>query len=412
MRKYAQMYKVVLRSISENVYKRLFLRRLIARPLTCLRANEKLIGSLRSMAGKKDAWAHNMDQDAFLPLRSQYGVDFKNLLPAAKLNGSLALVAFDNDPVVPSFLHACEHLGLVGKIFDPRDSGFFSGLLAYNPLLVMSRPSHITKQARELFREKMAAVADLPDVHVTPDGAAIRIYEAKRELAYFLQINNIPHPQTWVFYKKQEAISFLEQATYPIVFKTHNGAGASGVEILYTREQALQFVNEIFDHYYINKSISDYRDIDYGYVLLQEFIPEVREFRLLKIGDSWFGHEKYKLDSQEFMSGSGVSKWTPPSETLLNFCNDLAQRYQFETMCFDIFQTQEGDFLVNELQTWFGSYNPSQMYINDVPGRYILKSGVWQFEPGLFNDYESVALRIVAAIHGYNSKQNTESLKS
>jgi len=70
-------------------------------------------------------------------------------------------------------------------------------------------------------------------------------------------------------------------------------------------------------------------------------------------------------------------------------------------MCFDIFEESDGNLLVNELQTWFGSYNPSQMYIDGIPGRYITHDDVWRFERGLFNIRGSITLRIVDAINSY-----------
>lgn len=60
----------------------------------------------------------------------------------------------------------------------------------------------------------------------------------------------------------------------------------------------------------------------------------------------------------------------------------------------DIFETVEGEFLVNELQASFGSYADSQMYVNGVPGRFKWENGKFVFEQGVFNLYGSNLLKI------------------
>ncbi len=225
----------------------------------------------------------------------------------------------------------------------------------------------------------------------------MRIYEAKRELAYFLRVNRIPHPETHVFYIMEEALEFARTCPMPQVFKTNTGASATGVEVLNERKALVAIIREVFLRHYVKRSLSDYRDIDYGHVILQEFISPVREFRVIKIGESWFGHEKLPGDT-ELMSGSGVNAWTPPPADLLDFCHDLATRFGFVTMCFDIFRSGDGPYLVNELQTWFGSYDNSQMYIDGVPGRYACKAEGWVFEKGYFNHTLSLPLIIASAV--------------
>jgi hypothetical protein len=78
-------------------------------------------------------------------------------------------------------------------------------------------------------------------------------------------------------------------------------------------------------------------------------------------------------------------------------------KHGFTCMCFDVFREQSGAYLVNELQTWFGSYNPSQMYIDGVPGRYVRKKGTWAFEPGLFNTNGGANLRLLEFIRYINA---------
>jgi hypothetical protein len=65
-------------------------------------------------------------------------------------------------------------------------------------------------------------------------------------------------------------------------------------------------------------------------------------------------------------------------------------------MCVDVFEDRDGNYFVNELQSVFGSYNPSQMYIDGKPGRFRQdsRSGGWDFEEGYFNGNGSCTLRV------------------
>ena len=63
-------------------------------------------------------------------------------------------------------------------------------------------------------------------------------------------------------------------------------------------------------------------------------------------------------------------------------------------MAMDVFESIDGQFYINELQSMFGSYKNSQMYINGKPGRYIYKEGQYIFEEGYFNIYGSCLLRV------------------
>jgi glutathione synthase/RimK-type ligase-like ATP-grasp enzyme len=231
---------------------------------------------------------------------------------------------------------------------------------------------------------------------IYPTLRELNIFEAKRTLINFLVINNIPHPATTIFYDYESARDFIEVCRFPLVFKTHVGSSANGVEILKNKRQALKLSRQLFNKYYMRKMETEKRNTDWGYLLLQEYFEDVKEYRIIKVGDSWFGHQKWKANSQIFLSGSGFVKWINPAKGLLDFCYDIAVKYHFTTMCFDIFENNQGDFLVNELQTWFGSFNPSQMYLEDgTPGRYRKLNGNWVFEAGLFNIYGNMLLRLV-----------------
>lgn len=379
------------------IEKNLWIRKALGKPITHVRSILIIKRILKKLGiYSAEAWGENKNIDTFTDLYDIFSINFINLMKGTK--EKIALVAFYDDEVNKYFIQTCKELDIEYEIFDPLREDFISEVKKSNIEIFLVRPSHKTQLARQMFLEKVEIIASELGKEVYPTIKEQKIYEAKRTLAYFLQANNIAHPKTWIFYDKKEAMTFIETSKFPLVFKTHNGAGASGVEILKSKNHAKKVVNACFNNYYLNKSITDYRDIDYGYVLLQEFIKDAREHRIIKIGKSWFGHEKALNGQSEFMSGSGVNLWTRPTAKILDFCRDIAEKHDFTTMCFDIFEDKNGNFLVNELQTWFGSYNPSQLYIDGVPGRLIYNEPEYVFEKGLFNHNQSLALIIVDLI--------------
>lgn len=371
-------------------------RRLLAPTATRIRHSPALLAltrrGKRGLSGAKPEW-----QTGTETVDPRYQVDFRAMLPRG-FSAGIGFIAAGNDPILPYFHRALAMLGLQGGVLDPACDDFHDRILAAPNQVLLCRPTHFTNQQRQLFWEKTLPLYDMPGVLVSPPRRALNIYEAKRELAYFLKLNRIPHPETHVFYDRDEALAFARDCPLPQVFKTNTGSSATGVEILRDRKALIALIHELFARHYIKRSLSDHRDLDYGHVILQRFISPVREYRVIKVGESWFGHEKMPGAESELMSGSGINAWTPPPQELLDFCADLAGRFGFGTMCFDIFRSGDGPWMVNELQTWFGSYDNSQMYLDGVPGRYVRRNGSWVFEPGFFNQCRSLPLIIADSL--------------
>jgi hypothetical protein len=227
-------------------------------------------------------------------------------------------------------------------------------------------------------------------------------------MAYFLQVNNIPAPRTHIFYDEPEALAFAHVSTYPLVFKTHIGAQARGVEILRTERRARSLIRQVFNRGYARHMRTKLRgllktpislpyyffDSEYKVIILQEYIANCKEWRMIRIGHSYFGHQK--LLKGGYHSGSGLVGWETPPRRLLDFVRTICDTGSFWSMCVDVFEDPDGNYYVNELQSVFSSYNPSQMYVDGKPGRFIYNfpTDQWEFEEGFFNQNGSNNLRV------------------
>ena len=128
-------------------------------------------------------------------------------------------------------------------------------------------------------------------------------------------------------------------------------------------------------------------------MIVQDFHKIKWEWRVLKIGNSYFGHQKLLKGNKA--SGSGLVGWVMPPIQVLNLAKSVCDKGGFAAMAVDIFETVDGRLLINEIQAQFGSYLDYQMMVDDKPGRLVYsdeKGFVW--EEGVFNRLNSCLLRV------------------
>ncbi|MGE5343007.1 MAG: hypothetical protein ACM3SY_16145 [Candidatus Omnitrophota bacterium] len=279
---------------------------------------------------------------------------------------------------------------------------------------------------KQLVDERLYIIHSVLGRMIYPSLEETLIYENKRMLAYWLQANRVPHPRTWIFYDKMSAENFASHCPYPLVAKTALGASGSGVRILRHQRQALEYINRSFSdrgiirkwginlrrgdllarsfsrlkdvlgfiRYMNAKKKSARRDPQQWHVIFQEYVPDAAEWRCVRIGDSFFGHQKLARGLGELKSGTSRVSWDPPPIPLLNFVYRITEKRHFLSQSADIFEDRNGHYLVNELQAFWGSKNPHQMIVDGKPGRFVQKNNQWVFEEGDFNSNNSYDLRL------------------
>ena len=300
----------------------------------------------------------------------------------------------------------------------------------FKPDFCVTRPPGDIQQNKDIFDDKLLFLEKNEGLLCFPGFNEICIYENKATLSYFLKTGNIPHPETFVFYNKSEALEFTAKASYPIVAKTLIGASGSGVKILHDKLQASAYINQAFSRgirrrfgpnrnagnpkSWLKKALNSpaffmkklrqysqrYQQLQKNVVLFQQFISHGFEWRCLKIGHSFFAYKKLKVDDKS--SGSKIFEFGAPPVALLDFTKELCERFNFNFMALDMFYNEQG-ISVNELQTIFGHKNPYICKVDDKPGRYLYSNGKWIFEEGEFNTNESYDLRLENAIHVFHS---------
>jgi len=293
------------------------------------------------------------------------------------------------------YIEACRELGVPYKLIDVSGPDWIDVIQSSGCDAFLVRPPATLSIWKQMFDERLRVMTEELDKLICPSFHEIWIYESKRRMNYWLEANGVPHPRTWVFYDRQNAVRFAENAPLPIVCKSDLGSAASGVRIFRDRAALRRWVKRCFKNGIV-RSEADVRDREWGTVLLQEYCRGVREWRVVRIGDSYFGH--LKLKRGEFHSGSGQAAWEDPPADLLDFARDVTERGDFKGMALDIFATDDHRYLVNELQTVFGfaASRDSQMLVDGKSGRYLYDDSekTWRFEEGDFSSGGCYKLRV------------------
>jgi glutathione synthase/RimK-type ligase-like ATP-grasp enzyme len=279
--------------------------------------------------------------------------------------------------------------------------------------IFIARPPGISDQSKLLYDERLYIIANTLKRRVYPTFEEVLVYENKKFLSYFLKANGVKIPETTVFCSKKDALEFCHRTRYPIVAKFNIGASGSGIKILKTEDMAIEYINRSFSgkgapkrwgpnlekgsllkrgvHYIfkprdILKKLEIYQKKratkQVGFLIFQEYIEHNFEWRCVRIGDSFFAHKKLKIG--EMASGTLLKSYDNPPLELLDFVKDVTDKLNFSSLAIDIFETSNGEYLVNEMQCYFGQSDAFQMKVDDRIGRYRHMNGNWVFEEGDF----------------------------
>ena len=330
---------------------------------------------------------------ATMPLLSDSHRSIEPVLPLGnKSRYVLGIIEeFDNNHL--PYIAACENLGILYKTLDISGPDWIQVVRGSGCDAFLVWPSFKVSVWKRMFDERLKIMVEEMHRTIYPTYNEVWLNESKLRMSYWLEANNIPHTKTRVFYSHEQALKFAKDADLPLVVKHDMGSRSAGVEILHDRTELLRYVNHRFGKGLICRG-ADSRDSEWGNVLFQEFLPEVAEWRMIRIGESYFGHQK--LTDGAFHSGSGKVGWYDPPRVLLDFIRNLTDKAGYTAMNVDIFETPDGRLVVNEIQSHFAAYVESQMYIDGKPGRYLYdySNREWRFEEGVFCRNSCCDLRV------------------
>jgi glutathione synthase/RimK-type ligase-like ATP-grasp enzyme len=347
-----------------------------------------------------------------------------------KLKTAILVNELDDDHML--WIKACEKFKdkVEYRIVELTNNNWLREIQSKPVDFLLAKPGGLSSQFKQLYDERIYILERVLGYLVFPSAEEIFIYENKRFLSFWLKANSIPHPKTDVFYYLEEADKFFVETSFPVVGKTNIGASGSGIQILKEIAAARHYARETFQgrgsrqrtgpnfskggllkrgfHYVlhpkdVSKKLFIYKSrsqgLQKGFVIFQQFIPHEFEWRVVRIGDSYFAHKKLKKGDKA--SGSLLKGYENPPLDILTFVKEITDKHHFYSQAVDIFESDQG-YLVNEMQCIFGQSDPYQMLVNGKPGRYRFIDNTWVFEEGMFNTNESYDLRLEYLISKLN----------
>jgi hypothetical protein len=291
------------------------------------------------------------------------------------------------------FIEACRARRISYRVLDLMADGWLTSLRAVDPDVVFTWPSSFGQGPKAAFDTRLHFIEYELNVPLFPTWYESWLTENKARQRDWFLANDVPTPRSWVFHSLDEAHAVASSLPLPIVSKTITGASGQGVNVLRTRREVLEVVKAAFGRGLTVRSW-DPRDRLREVVFLQEYLVDAEEWRMVRIGDGYFGYRKEKGDDGRH-SASHRWSWLDPGPALLGFLRDVTEKGGFRSMNVDVFRRSDGALVANELHTVFGCSTPAiQMKVDGVEGRYVHCDGDWVFEQGEFSASHMCVARV------------------
>ncbi|EDP71463.1 hypothetical protein FBALC1_03227 [Flavobacteriales bacterium ALC-1] len=296
------------------------------------------------------------------------------------------------------YIKACKEMKISYKVIDLFSHKWLESIEESNLDFIVVRPSVQYTPWKDMVDNRVRLLESLNSIKIFPNTESLWIWESKLRTIEWLKINKIPHPKTEIFYDFNELKRFSNNCSFPLVYKSSIGSGSSGVKLIYNKSQLRKISNRVF-----NRGIRTYRkhklDKEHGFVILQDYLSDVKEWRIIRIGDYYFGFEKLK--SGEFHSGSQNFGYGMPPKKCLDLVKEVTTAHNFKYVDIDVFITKEGNCLVNEIQPYFGQKDDRELLVVDgESGRLTFDdiTKTWNFEKGEFCENNLCNLRVMEMI--------------
>lgn len=274
-----------------------------------------------------------------------------------------------------------------------------------------------------LFAKQLLYSVEITGKKVFPDHKTCWHFDDKVAQKYLLEAINAPIAQYYVFYTKSEALHWIKNSTFPIVFKLRCGASSQHVRLVKSRLHARFLINKAFKNGfsqfnrigYLKERIRQYQDLkngfsgvlkgigrlfiptefakmhskEKGYVLFQEFIPKnYYDIRIIVVSQKAFAIKRLVRKNDFRASGSGKILFEKENFSIhtIKLALQLTEKIQSQCIAYDFVFDNTGspliveisyNFLVNaydacvgfwdnDLNFHEGSFNPQEWMIHSL----------------------------------------------
>ncbi|MDZ4204287.1 MAG: hypothetical protein U1C46_05655 [Bacteroidales bacterium] len=254
---------------------------------------------------------------------------------------------------------------------------------------------------RQIAQTVLPIVENEYKVTCFPDRRTSWHFDDKVAEYYLLRAHGFPMIKSWIFWDREKALSWVETAKYPVVFKLKSGAGSNGVVLVKKPEVARCLINRMFGKGIIPgeipvKGATQWKDFNLykfarhkvgnlqrrmrgedaercwvpnkNYALFQQFLPN-NDFdtRVTIIGQHAFAFRRFNRDNDFRSSGSGKINYDP-AEVDLNHVRkafEISRTMGFQSMAYDFLYNENGKSEICEI-----SYTYIDQAIFNCPGHW------------------------------------------
>jgi len=298
----------------------------------------------------------------------------------------------------PKWVEYCQMHGIGYKLVNCYKSDIMEQLQSCDAL--MWHWGHSDYKA-QLFARPLIGALETRGFPVYPNAQASWYFDDKIAEKYLLESLEAPLVESYVFYDAKSALAWVEETTFPKVFKLRNGAGSHNVRLIQTKVEARRYVHHAFGrgflpnhrgavladkwwHFKRDRTLKSFFNISRGlyryviphpknrelprernYLYAQEFIPNCdHDIRVFVIGDRAVTKKRFVRDGDFRASGSGRMTWdieqVPPACVQIAF--ELRERLKMPSVAFD-FVMDRGEPKIVEI-----SYAASERGFPECPG--------------------------------------------
>lgn len=245
-----------------------------------------------------------------------------------------------------------------------------------------------------LFAKALLFSLQQAGIKVFPDFNTAWHFDDKVGQKYLLEAIEAPLVPSYVFYTKKDALKWIEETTFPKVFKLRGGAGAANVKLAQDKKQANKFVTKAFGKGFsqfdrfagfkervrkVKEGKGSYIDIlkgfarlfvpiefakmhgrEKGYVYFQEFIPNNNfDIRVIIIDGKAFALKRMTRENDFRASGSGniIYDKSAIDERCVEIAFAVNKKIKSQSIGYDFIFDEKNNPLIVEISYGFAT-NP------------------------------------------------------
>ncbi|MBL0356322.1 MAG: hypothetical protein IPP72_05285 [Chitinophagaceae bacterium] len=251
-----------------------------------------------------------------------------------------------------------------------------------------------------LFAKQLLFALQQTGKKVFPDFNTNWHFDDKVGQKYLLENAGIPAVGSHVFYKKMDALEWLNSAGFPKVFKLRGGAGSANVKLVHDKAGAVKLVNQAFGSGFsqysaydnlkerirkYRKGKTDAKDVlkgiarfavppaysriagkEKGYIYFQDFIAgNDHDIRVVVVGDKAYAIKRMVRENDFRASGSGNILYDKSlfDDPIIQLSFEIAEKLTTQVLALD-YVFDNGKPLVVEISYGFAmaGYDPCPGY--------------------------------------------------